>query len=200
MSFAEAASIPTGGDNALHFLRLAAVAPGERVVVNGAGGNIGVMAVQIAKHLGAEVTAVDRGDKIEFMQKLGADHTIDYGVESLESRRGEFDLVLDFVARKSFFSYRRTLRRGGRYVIVGGDLGCIVSGGLLGPIVSLFSSQSYGLLVAKPNEADHEKIVDYIRAGTVRPMVDRTYPLSQAAEALGYLGASHARGKVVVTV
>jgi NADPH:quinone reductase-like Zn-dependent oxidoreductase len=117
MSFAEAASIPTGGDNALHFLRLAEVQPGERVVVNGAAGNIGVMAVQIAKHYGAEVTAVDAAEKLDALRDIGADHVIDYASTDFTRAGKTWDVIFDLVHKSSYSDAITALAPKGRYIV-----------------------------------------------------------------------------------
>lgn len=195
----EVATLPQAAFIALQGLRdKGCLAPLEHVAINGAGGGSGSFAIQMAKAMGARVTGVDRTDKLNFMKELGADQVIDYTQENLADRRDEFDLILDLVARRSFWSYRRALRRGGRYVLVGGDLSAILNAAFLGPLFSSAGSRRYGMLVARPNVADHEAVAELVRSGQVRPMIDKTFPLREAPAALAYLEAAHARGKVLV--
>lgn len=198
LSASELSTLPQAAFIALQAMReKGRLAPLEHVAINGAGGGSGSFAIQMAKTMGARVTGVDRTDKLKFMEELGADQVIDYTRESLAARQDEFDLILDFVARRPFWSYKKALRKGGRYVLVGGDLSALLLAAFVAPLFST-SAREYGMYVTKPNLAGHEAVAQLVRSGQVRPMIDKIFPLSEAPAALAYLAAAHVRGKVVV--
>lgn len=201
LSFEQVAAIPQAALVALQGLRRGGIAPGQRVLINGAGGGSGSFAVQIAKSFGAIVTGVDSAAKLESMRAVGADAVIDYAVADFAELGERYDLILDLAASRSLFEVRRALSPRGRYVLAGGSLGCLLQALLLGPLLSLFSGKKLALLFAEPNHQDDLFFIqDLVASGKLRPIIDRRFPLSEVVAALRYLGEGHARGKVVITM
>lgn len=196
MSYAEAASIPTGGDNALHFLRLADPRPGECVLVNGAGGNIGVMAVQIAKHHGAEVTAVDSAEKLDVLREIGADHVIDYAVEDFTRTGRSYDVIFDLVHKSSYSGAIATLRPKGRYIIANPLFKSL----LRARWTNWTSDKKVLTQFARSRPEDLAALKQLAEAGGIRAVVDRQFPLEQAAEAHAYVDSGRRTGAVVLTM
>jgi NADPH:quinone reductase-like Zn-dependent oxidoreductase len=197
LSFVDASTIPQSGVIALQGLRgRRPVRAGQRVLVNGAGGGTGSFAVRLAKLDGAEVTGVDRGDKLDFVRSLGADHVVDYTRDDY-TRTGPYDVVLDLVAYRGVLAYRRALAPGGRYRFVGGSVPTLLRVLVLGRL----TGRDVGVLAVRPNPADLLAVTELARpGGPLAPIVDRVYPLDQVAEALRHQGEGHARGKVVVSL
>ena len=203
LSFEEAATIPQSAVLALQGLRgKRHVQPGDSVLINGAGGNVGPFAVQIAKHFGAEVTGVDSTDKLEMVRSVGADHVIDYTQEDVIRDGQLYDLILDVVARRSMLAWRRALKPGGAYVMLGASTGLLLQGTFLGPMISMTGSQKMAVMWWwKPfNPKDVAFLKELIEAGSLAPVIDRRYQLSEVPEALRYLEEGKAVGKVVITV
>lgn len=197
LSFVQAAALPQAGAIALQ--GTARVRRGQRVLINGAGGGSGSFAIQLAKRAGAHVTGVDNAGKLDFMRAVGADEVVDY-TSSDFTWLDPFDLILDLVARRSVFAYRRALARGGRYLCVGGTVRSLLRIVTVGAAIGLVSGRRLGVLIAREGPAHFEPVAERCVAGELRIHVDRTYPLPETARALGYLGAGRALGKVVVTV
>ena len=214
MSFEEAAAVPTSAVVALQNLRAVApsspslmlsdngqVQPGQRVLINGAGGGVGTFAVQIAKSFGAEVTGVDSARKLDMLRSIGADHVIDYTQEDFTKSGQRYDLILDVVAYRSIFAYKRALSPKGIYVFVGGSMAAVIQAFTLGPLISMTGSKKMGSVMWKPNnKEDLAFLEELFESGKVVPVIDRRYPLSEVPEALRYLEGGHARGKVVITM
>ena len=201
MTFEEAAAIPQAAGIALQGIRdKGQVQPGQKVLINGAGGGSGSFAVQLAKYYGAEVTAVDNTGKLDFMRSLGADHVIDYTREDFTKNGKQYDLILDVVAHRSVFAYPRALRPNGSYFAVGGSVATFFQILLLGPWIKRTTGKKIRILAVQPNRNDLVFITELCKAGKVVPVIDRRYPLSEVPEALQYLGAGHAKGKIVITV
>jgi NADPH:quinone reductase-like Zn-dependent oxidoreductase len=201
ISFEEAAAVPVAAITALQGLRdKGRIQRGQKVLVDGASGGVGTFAVQIAKSFGAEVTAVCSTRNVETARSIGADHVIDYTREDFRSSGQRYDLILGANAHHSIFDYRRALRPGGIYVIVGGGLAQIFQGMLLAPLLSRIGSKKTRFFIANINQKDLVFLRDLLEAGEVVPVIDRRYPLSGAVEALRYLQKRHAQGKVVLTV
>ena len=201
MTFEEAAAIPQAAVIALQGIRdKGQVQPGQKVLINGAGGGAGTFAVQLAKLYGAEVTGVDNTGKMDFMRLLGADHVIDYTREDFTNNGKQYDLILDLIAHRSVFAYKRALRPNGSYFAVGGSVATFFQILLLGPWIRRTTGKNLRLLVVQPNRKDLVFIAELCEAGKVVPVIDRRYPLSEVPEALQYLGEGHAKGKVVITV
>jgi NADPH:quinone reductase-like Zn-dependent oxidoreductase len=202
MSFEEAASVPTAAVVALQHLRAKRqIQPGQKVLINGAGGSVGTFAVQIAKHFGAEVTGVDSAKKLDMLRSIGADHVIDYAQKDFTRNGQQYDLILDVVAHRSVFDYKRALSPDGICLLVGGSMGRILQALLLKPWNSMTGSKRVGLGMWEPNrKEDMLLLIELIGAGKVTPVIDRTYPLRQTREAIRYVEDGHARGKIVITV
>jgi len=201
MTFEEAAAIPQAAVIALQGIReKGQVQPGQKVLINGAGGGAGTFAVQLAKFYGAEVTGVDNTGKLDFLRSLGADHVIDYTQEDFTKNGNQYDLILDLIAHRSVFAYQRALRPNGRYFMVGGSVATIFQILLLGPWMRRTTGKKIRLLAVQPNLKDMVYITELYEAGKVVPVIDRRYPLREVPEALRYLGEGHARGKLVITV
>jgi len=203
LSFDEAAAVPISGLTALQAVRNAGA--GQRVLVIGAAGGVGTIAVQIAKALGAEVTGVCSTSKMDLVRSIGADQVIDYTREDFADGTRRWDLIVDTAGRRSLSKLRRALDPKGTLVIVGGEGGGRVTGGffrqmLRAPLLSMFSRQRLRPLIAEEKRADLQVLAEMIESGTVRPMVGRTYPLIQAADAVRFLERGHAGGKVVITI
>jgi NADPH:quinone reductase-like Zn-dependent oxidoreductase len=204
MSFEDAATLPHSAILALQGLRLRSgrtIRPGARVLIDGASGNVGPFAVQLAKVMGAEVTGVASAGKLEFVRSLGADHVIDYRAVDYTMARERYDWIMDTDSHHSIPAVRRALRPNGVYVTLGGTALPIFSALLLGSLISRFSNRYSGLLLWwKPfNPADVATVASLIAEGKVRPVIDRRYPLSEVVDALRYVDDGHAKGKVIVT-
>jgi NADPH:quinone reductase-like Zn-dependent oxidoreductase len=207
LTFAQAASVPIAAITALQSLRdRAKIQPGQRVLINGASGGVGTFAVQIAKSFGAEVTGVCSTRNLEMVRSIGADHVIDYTREDFTSGSQRYDVILDNVGNRALSECRRILNHGGQYILIGG--GGPNDHRIIGPLVRLihakvlswFVSQDLGFFLANLNAQDLSVLADLMRDGKVTPVIDRTYPLSEAPEAIRYLETGRARGKVIVTM
>ena len=200
MPFEEAASLPQAAVVAIQGLRdKGRIQAGQKVLINGAGGGAGSFAVQIAKSFGAEVTGVDSTSKLDLMRSLGADQVIDYTQEGYSKTGQYYDLILDLVGSRSIFDNKRALSPRGIYVMVGGSMARIFQGLLVGAWISMTGSKKMGILGAKANK-DLDFLIALLETGKVKPIIDRSYPLSEVPAALRYLGEGQARGKVVITV
>jgi NADPH:quinone reductase-like Zn-dependent oxidoreductase len=200
-SFEEAAAIPIAGVTALQGLRdHGRIQPGQKVLVDGASGGVGTFAVQIAKSFGAEVTAVCSTGKMDTARSIGADHVIDYTREDFTKSAQRYDLILGANAHHSMFVYRRMLHEGGTYVAVGGGLPQIFESLLLARFLSRIGSKRARFFIASINRENLTFLKDLVETGKVTPVIDRRYPLSDAADALRYLEQRHAQGKVVLNV
>jgi NADPH:quinone reductase-like Zn-dependent oxidoreductase len=176
----------------------ASLKEGQRVLVNGAGGGVGTFAVQIAKTAGAEVTGVDRGDKADTMLSIGADHVVDYEKEDFTKRGEVYDLILDVTSRRTVFDYKRALARKGVCIILGGKGRNILGSVLLGSWI--IGSRKVKLLILRRSITDLEYVKGLYEAGKVKPVIDRTYPLGEVAEAFRYFGEGGVKGKIVIRV
>jgi NADPH:quinone reductase-like Zn-dependent oxidoreductase len=202
MTFEQAAAVPTAAVVALQNLRCKRpIQPGQKVLINGAGGGVGTFAVQLAKHFGAEVTGVDSTRKLDMLRSIGADHVIDYTQEDFTKSGQRYDLILDVVAHRSIFAYRRALGPEGIFVYVGGSTAAIFQALLLGPLISRTGNQKIGVGMWEPNkQEDLDFLTELVETGKVVPVIDRRYPLREVPEALRYLEEGHALGKVVIAV
>lgn len=200
MTFEEAAALPQAACIALQGLRdKGHIQPGQRVLINGAGGGAGVFAVQIAKSFDAEVTGVDSADKLNTLRSIGADHVIDYDRDDFTMNGQCYDLILDLAAYHSMSDYKRALCPGGIYIMVGGSVALMLQLLLLGPWISIFGNKKMGILALKKNK-DLDYLMELIETGQIVPVIDRTYPLNDVPEALRYLGDGRTMGKVVITM
>jgi NADPH:quinone reductase-like Zn-dependent oxidoreductase len=206
LSFEQAAAVPISALTALQALRdRGKVQPGQQVLIVGAAGGVGSFAVQLAKAFGAQVTGVCSTTKVDLVRSIGADHVVDYTREDFADGARRWDLIVDTAGRRSLSQLRRALTRRGTLVIVGGEGGGRWLGGfdrqiLRAPILSLLVRQRLRPLVSKERSEDLVVLKELIEDGKVTPVIDRTYPLSEVSEAIRYLEAGHARGKIVIRV
>jgi NADPH:quinone reductase-like Zn-dependent oxidoreductase len=196
MTYEEAAGVSVGGLEALHFLKQANIQPGEKVVIIGAGGSIGTMAVQLAKHFGAEVTAVDSGDKLDMLRSIGADHVIDYTREDFTQRKQRVDVIFDIPGKSTFSGCMRALKPGGRYLLSNAGLGQFIRARW----ASLTRNKKVILGTASGNLDDLLFLKARIEAGSLKSVIDRRYPLEQVPEAHRYVESGRKQGSVVITI
>ncbi|WP_145071026.1 NAD(P)-dependent alcohol dehydrogenase [Engelhardtia mirabilis] len=205
LSFEQAAAVPVSACAALHALRdVGEVQAGQRVLVIGASGGVGSFAVQLAKAFGAHVTGVCSTAKVDLVRSLGADHVIDYTTEDISTGGVRYDLVIDIAGNRSLGALRRVLTPRGTLVIVGGEQGDRWIGGtdrqLRAMALSRFVSQELRTFISSERREDLLVLRDLIDAGKVTPAVERTFPLERASEAMAWLEAGRARGKLVLTI
>lgn len=206
LTFEQAGAVPISGVTALRAVRdEGKVQPGQRVLIVGAAGGVGSLTVQIAKAFGAEVTGVCSTSKTDLVRSIGADHAIDYTREDFADGSRHWDVIIDTAGRRPLSQLRRALTPTGTLVIVGGDGGGPWTGGFLrgvlrAPLLSLFVGQRLRPLGTKIEQEDLVAVAELIEAGTVMPVIERTYPLIEAPDAIRHLEEGHAAGKIVVTV
>ena len=199
LTWEQAAALPQAAVLGLQGLREhGGVEPGQRVLVNGAGGGAGTFAIQIAKSLGAEVTGVDKAEKLDLMRSIGADHVVDYTTEDFARGGERYDRILDFSAHRSLFTYRRALGANGVYLMVGGSTPRILQAVVLGSLMSKWGNKKLGLLIARPNKEDLSHVAGLVEGGQLAPVIERSYTLVEAPEALSHVGEGRALGKVVI--
>ncbi len=207
LTFEQAAAMPLAANTALIGLRdVARVRPAQQVLVNGASGGVGTFAAQIAKSLGAEVTGVCSTRNVELIRSLGADHVIDYTVDDFARNGRRYDVVLDLVGNRSLTDFRRALTPAGTLVLSGG--GVSRGGSMFGPMGLFLKSQLLSrfvrhrllMLPSRPSKENLAALRELAESGKLTPVIDRTYLLSEAPEAIRYLEVEHARAKVVITV
>lgn len=197
MTHEEAAVVPLGGINALHYLRRAKVQHSERVLINGAGGSFGTFAVQLAKLMGAEVTAVDRAEKLDMLRALGADHVIDYTREDFTENGETYDVIFNVVVKASYSRNLRSLNEGGRYLLTN-PAG--IPQMFRAVWTSMTSNKKVIVQFADESVEDLVYLRELIEAGKLRSVIGRTYPLEQAAEAHRYVETDRKLGNVVLTM
>ena len=201
ITFEEAAAVPLAGITALHGLRdKGHIHSGQSVLIHGASGGVGTFAVQLAKAFGAEVTAVCSTRHMDMARLLGADHVIDYSKEDFTRKEQQYDLILAANGYHPIWAYRRALRPGGIYVMVGGSMAQIFQAMLLGPLFSMVGTKKMVTLSSKPVQQDLVFMSELLAAGKIVPVIDRQYPLSEVPQAIHYLEEGHAKGKVVITM
>lgn len=202
LTFEQAASVTSRGILALQGLQSKRpITKGQNVLINGAGGGVGPLAVQIAKHFGAQVTAVDTTKKLDMLQSIGADHVIDYTKQDFTKNGKLYDLILDVAAHHSILDYRHSLTSDGVYSLMGGSRSAIFQTLFFGTILSLFGKKKMGLIAWKPNKKeDLNNIIKLIASGKIKPVIDRCYPLAQVAEAFRHFEKGQPQGKVVITL
>ena len=207
MTFEQAASVPVAAITALQGVRdIGKVQPGQKVLINGASGGVGTFAVQIAKSFGAEVTGVCSTKNMDMVRSLGADHVIDYTKEDFTKGEQRYDAILDNVANHSLSECRHVLTPNGKYVMIGGGganeqgfLG-LMARPLKAMLLSPFISQDMRMMMANVDNKDLTILSDMMQSGKLKPIIDRTYKLSEVPAAIAYLEEGHARGKVVITL
>jgi 2-desacetyl-2-hydroxyethyl bacteriochlorophyllide A dehydrogenase len=198
--FDQAAALPMAALTALQALRdKGEIQPGKKVLIYGAGGGVGTFAVQLAKHFGAEVSAVCSSNNADLVRALGADEAIDYRKEDITKSGKKFDLILGINGSQSLLTYQRMLTPKGIFVMVGGALSQVIKTLVFGSFLSL-GSKKMRSLAAKPNTQDLELMIKLVESGQIKPVIDRYYPLVETAEAMKYLNQGHARGKVVIKI
>lgn len=197
LSFAQASALPQAAAIAVHAVALAK--PGERMLLNGAGGGSGSLAIQLAAAKGVHLTAVDNADKLDFMRELGADEVIDYRRDDF-TRHGPFDVVVDMVARRSIFAYRRALARGGRCMVVGGTTRAVLRMLTVGPLLGAVTGARLGVLIVHQGPDAFLPVAEQVVRGEVTVVVDSTYPLDAVPEAIARHGEGMALGKVIIAV
>ncbi len=204
VTFEAAAATPTAGITALQGLRdYGKIKPGQKVLINGASGGVGTFAVQIAKAFGAEVSAVCSTKNVEHARSLGADHVFDYIKEDFTRSGQKYDLLFNVNGGQSWSAYKRVLKPDATFVLVGGP-----RTPLIGPLSLLLkvrvgmlgASQKFAFFIAQFNREDMNILKDMLAAGRIKPFVEKTYPMTQIADAMRHLGAGHAQGKIVVTM
>jgi len=196
MTYEEAAAVPTGGLEALHFLRKANIQSGQKVLIIGAGGSIGTFAVQLARYFGAEVTGVDSAGKLDLLRSIGAEHVIDYTQEDFTKNSETYDVIFDVMGKSSFSGSVRSLKQNGRYLLGNAGLTQIVQGWW----ISWRSSKKVIIGAAIQKTEDLVFLKELIEAGKIKAVIDRSYPLEQVAEAHRYAEAGHKKGNVVITI
>lgn len=200
MTFDEAAAIPQAAMLAVQGLRdKGQIQPGQKLLINGAGGGVGTFAVQIAKLYGVEVTGVDSTGKLDMLRSMGFDHVIDYTKEDFTKNGLCYDLILDVKTNRSIFNYTRALNPNGTYVTVGGSLVRIFQALLLGPLISMISKKKIRIVALKPNK-DLAYMNELFEAGRVKPVIDGPYKLSEIPETIRYFGEGNHKGKIVITL
>jgi NADPH:quinone reductase-like Zn-dependent oxidoreductase len=199
MTFEEAAAIPQAGGMALQALtEKRAIKAGDSVLINGAGGGVGTFAIQIASSLGANITAVDLSEKHAMLQSLGASGVVDHTKEDFTKQGKQYDLIVDVIATRSISDYKRALKPGGVYTMIGGHLGTIFQVGLLGGLAST-KERRLSILIQQPNKP-LAALIKLFEEGKVKSIIDKVYPLEEAAEAFQRLGDGKVRGKLVITI
>jgi len=196
MTYEEAAVVPTGGLEALHFIRKGNIQRGEKVLIIGAGGSIGTFAVQLAKYFGAEVTGVDSSGKLNMLRTIGADHVIDYTQEDITKRAEIYDVIFDVMGKSSFSGSVMSLKQNGRYLL--GNAGLLQM--VRGRWISIRSSKKVIIGAANQKNEDLLFLKALIEAGKIKSVIDRRYPLEQIAEGHQYVDSGQKKGNVVVTV
>jgi NADPH:quinone reductase-like Zn-dependent oxidoreductase len=201
MAYEEAAALPQAGAIALQGIQAKGqVHPGQKVLINGAGGGSGMYAIQLAKLHGAEVTGVDNAGKLEFMRSLGADHVIDYTRDDFTRNGRTYHLILDLAAHRPALACKSSLMPGGRYLYVGGSVATLLQVLLTGPVIGRAEGKKIRLLAVRQGAQHLAPIVELCQAGKIAMVIDRRYRLNQVPEALRYLGEGHAKGKIVIIV
>ena len=198
-TFEKAAAVPQAAVVALQGLCKGQIQKGQKVLISGASGGIGTFAVQIAKSFGAEVTGVCSTRNVDMVRSIGADHVIDYTQEDFARSGQLYDLILATAGYRSIFDYKRALSTNGTYIMTGGSSAQVFQA-VLGPLFSIGGTKKMANLAMKPNQKDLVVVKELIEAGKVKPVIDRSYSLSEVAEALRYYGRGHAQGIVVITI
>ena len=202
LTFDEAAAVPQSAVMALQGVRSRQqLQPGDKVLINGAGGGVGPFAVQMAKSFGAEVTGVDRASKLDMVRSVGADHVIDYMQEDFTKTGQRYDRILDIAGGHTIFEFRRALGPKGIYLAIPDSIAQLFQAMIVGPLISLFGSRRMGMVMWKPfKQADVAVITKLIEADKVSPIIDRRFLLEEVADAIRYQEEGRTRGKLILTV
>lgn len=196
MSYVEAAGAPTGGLEALHFLRNGDLQAGEKLLINGAGGSIGTASIQLAKFYGAEVTAVDSGEKLDMLRSIGADHVIDYTKEDFATQDAQYDMIFDVIGKGSFWRCLRVLKPDGRYLLANPKLWKLFAGFF----ISRLTDKKIMLALASRKTEDLMHLKELIETGHIKTVIDRQYPLEQTPDAHRYVETGRKAGNLIITV
>lgn len=200
MSFEEAAAIPQAAMLAVQgLIDKGKIHPGQKVLINGAGGGVGTFAVQIARLYGVEITAVDSTGKLDMLRSIGFDHVIDYTKEDFTKNGRRYDLILDVKTNRSMFDYARALHPGGTYVTVGGSMNRLLQALILGPLISIIRKRQLRIVALKTNK-DLLYMNELFEAGKIKPVIDGPYKLTEFVEAFRLFGNAAHKGKVVITM
>jgi len=199
MTFDQAAALPQAGLLALQGLRKGQIQQGQKILINGASGGAGTIAVQIAKSFGAEVTGVCSTNKMEMVRALGADHVIDYTQEDFTHNGQRYDFILDVMGFHSIADYNRVLAAKGRYIMLGGSSSLASRMMFFGALISMFGNKKMSVLFHKPNK-DLDDLKSLFEADKAVPVIDKCYPLSKTADAFRYYGEGYAKGKIIITM
>lgn len=199
LSFLEAAAFPQAGVLAIQgFMEEWKIEKGQKVLINGAGGGTGTFAIQIAKQLGAIVTGVDKQMKFDIMLEASADNVIDYLKEDFTKNGVQYDYILDLAGHHPFFDYKNALAKHGKYLLVGGSSTLIISCIFFGPLVSLFSNKKMKILAHVPNKY-LSQLMELSQQGTLKPFIDKIFPLKHVPKALDYFGQGECKGKIIIS-
>lgn len=200
MSFDEAAAIPQAAMLAVQgLLDRGEIQPGQKLLINGAGGGVGTFGVQIAKLYGVEVTGIDCAEKLDLLRSMGFDHVIDYTKEDFTKNGQCYDLILDVKTNRSMFDYARALCRNGIYVTVGGSIARLLDALFLGPWISLISKKHIRIVALKPNK-DLAYMNELFETGKLKPVIDGPYKLDEVPDAFRIFGKGEQKGKIVITM
>ena len=200
MTFEEAASIPQAAMLAVQgLIDKGRVRPGQKILLNGAGGGVGTFGLQILKPLGVEVTVVDTAKKLDMLRSLGAAHGIDYKHQDFTKTGERYDLILDTKTNRSIFKYLRALSPGGQYITVGGSIPRLLQAFIFSPVISLFTNKKVGIVALKANK-DLDYMSKLFESGQVKPVIDGPYKLEDVPEAFRIFGRGEHLGKMVITV
>lgn len=202
MSFEQAAALPQAGLLALQGLRhINPVKTGQQLLINGAGGGVGTIALQYAKSIGAEVTCVDKEEKFELLRSLGADHLIDYRKEDHSRTGHQYDYVLDVIAHRSVSDYKRVLKPGGVFAMIGGSMGgLLVQMMLIQPLLSKFRKKKLGIMGYKVSRASLDELTLLFAEQKITPVIDKVFPLEETADAFRYFGQGHFKGNIIISM
>ncbi|SDN12282.1 NADPH:quinone reductase [Psychrobacillus sp. OK028] len=200
ISFQEAAAVPMASTTALQSLRKGKITSGQKVLINGASGGVGTFAVQIAKSFGAEVTAVCSTRNVDIVRSLGADDVIDYTKEDFTKSSKQYDLILAVNGYQPISAYKRSLSPNGNYVMVGGSGVQLTEAMVLGPLLSISGNKKMGSFLQRANQNDLMYIKELIEAGKLKPIIDKTFALSEVPNAFRYFEEGHTQGKIVITI
>ncbi len=200
MTFEQAAAVPQAAVLALQGLRLGKIQSGQKILINGAGGGAGSFAIQLAKSFGATVTGVDCSSKLESMRSLGADHVIDFTIEDFTKNGQCYDLILDLMAQRSYFDYKRVLSPEGIFVMVGGTMLLATLLLIKSRLTSKTSGKQMLLLLHQPDTTDLDFMKEFFEDDKVMPVIDKLYPLAEVADAMSYFGEGQVKGKVVISM
>lgn len=196
ITFDEAACIPTGGLEAVHFLKRANIQRGQKVLINGAGGSIGTFGIQLAKYYGAEVTAVDSAEKFDVLREAGADHVIDYAREDFTKNGKTYDVIFDVIGKSPFGRSIKALKSGGTYLIANPK----IAKAIRGLWVTLLTDKTVYLSPSTHAQEDLDFLKSLAETGAIRSLIDRRYPLEQTVEAHRYVEAGHKKGNLIITI